>query len=327
MAARALTPREREEIRAGIENGRTNIEIGRLLGRDRRTIGAEISRNGGRVTYSACAAQERANGQRLRPRPSKLTQDSKLCAHVEHRLRLGDSPMTISIELARGINGLTRSISHECIYQAVYDSSGPFEIAAKECLRLGRRRRKQRGTVVKSRDRLASSRPISQRPTEGVDDRSQVGHLEGDLVVGAMNQSAILTLIDRSSRRLWTAHVDSKSADDVARALIKVLKTIPVHLRRTLTWDRGPEIGNWQQIEEKTGFKIYVAAPRSPWQRGSNEHVNGMIRRYLAKGTDLNLISKKRLRWIETRINNIPRRSLQWDTANTKYNQHVTPTS
>jgi len=327
MAAKALTPREREEIRAGIENGRTNIEIGRLLGRDRRTIGAEISRNGGRVTYSACAAQARANDQRRRPRPSKLTQDSKLCTHVEHRLRLGDSPMTISIELARGINGMTRNISHECIYQAVYDPSGPLLIAAKECLRLRRRRRKQRGTVAKNSDRLADSRSISQRPNEGVDDRSEVGHLEGDLVVGAMNQSAILTLIDRSSRRLWIAHVDSKSADDVASALIKVLKTIPIHLRRTLTWDRGAEIGNWQQIEEETGFIVYVAEPRSPWQRGSNEHVNGMIRRYLAKGTDLNLITKKRLRWIETRINSIPRRSLNWATAIATYNPHVTPTS
>ena len=327
MAAKALTQREREEIRAGIEKGWTNVEIGRLLERDRRTIGAEIVRNGGRAGYSAVSAQQRADLKRLRPRLSKLSRDSELCAHVEQRLMLGDSPMTISIELERGTNGLTRRISHECIYQSVYDPAGPLLIASKDCLRLGRRRRKHRGLCVSSSDRLADSRPISQRPSHGVDDRSQVGHLEGDLVVGAMNRSAILTLIDRATRRLWIAHVDSKSAVDVAAGLIGVLETIPVPFRRTLTWDRGAEIGNWKTIEEATGFQVYVAAPRSPWQRGSNEHVNGMIRRYLTKGTDLNLVTESRLNWIETRINTIPRRSLNWATATDTYNQHVTPTS
>lgn len=327
MAGKALDQRDREEIRAGIENGYTNIKIAELVGFERRTIGKEIARNGGRSLYRACEAQQRADLQRRRPRLSKLAQNPKLCRYIEQRLQLGDSPMTISIELARGVNNMTGQISHQTIYDSLYASNGPFTVKPNNCLRLRRHKPQPRGIVRATSDRLADSRPIKDRPARGVVDRSQVGHLEGDLVVGAMNRSAIVTLVDRASRRLWMAHVDSKSATNVCRVVVSLLETMPDEFRVTLTWDRGAEIGYWRDIEEQTGITVFVADPRSPWQRGSNEQANSMIRRYLRRGTNLKLVSPHRLAQIETRINTIPRRSLQWATAHDIYTQHVTPTT
>lgn len=324
MSGHALSLEEREVIAVGIAAGRSAIETAETLGRDPSTVRREIARHGGPKKYSAVAADRRACRSRARPKQSRLEADPVLAAYVAQRLALRDSPMTIAIELARGVNGVTASISHECIYQAIYRRRG-LDRDARNGLHLRRRRRKRRGATRSWSHSLQDFRPIDQRPQIALD-RSEVGHLEGDLVTGAYNQSAMITIFDRASRRLWLVKIPNKSADAVYTALVATLSKIPTGLRHTLTWDQGSELARHRDLEHACGIKVYIADKNSPWQRPTNENGNAFVRRYVGKGTNLNAISNHRCRWIENRINTTPRRSLGWDTANTTYDRLSAPT-
>ena len=320
MPAEPLTALEREEIRVGIERCDTDSQIGDRVGRHRCTVNAEISRNGGRGVYSAVAAQARAEAQRARPKVPKLLGDPMLAAHVEARLRAKDSPMTVSVELARGTHGVTANVSHECIYQAVYNHG---ERGLPKGLHAGlhrrhrcRKHRLPAGTEPPSKlGPLGLFKPISARPPEA-DARGEVGHLEGDLICGAFNRSAIVTVFDRCSRHVWLADFpEDHGKDAMLAAMTELLDRIPEHLRRSLTYDQGVEMARHDELAELCGIDIYFAEPHSPWQRPTNENGNGLLRRYVGKGTNLGVYTPENLRAIEHRVNTMPRRSLDWSTA------------
>ncbi len=327
MPGTALSLTERVVIEVGIAVGRSASLIADELDRAPSTVRREIDRNGGRAGYSADQAQRRAERQRRRPKQSRLEADPELAVYVAERLELRDSPMTISIELARGVHGRVASISHECIYRAVYERRG-LDRHARQCLHLRRRRRKHRNTSCDKyvTHPLGDFRPIGERPAIAAD-RIEVGHLEGDLITGTYNRSALITVFDRASRRCWLAQPGGKSADAVFDALTALLDTIPARLRRTLTWDQGSELARWAEITEHSGIPIYICDKNSPWQRPTNENGNGLVRRYVGKGTDLNQLSPQQLHWIEHRINTTPRRSLGWDTAHNVYHRLSAPTT
>lgn len=329
MPARPLTAPEREEIRAGIERRETDLVIGERLGRHRCTVNREINRNGGRAGYSATSAQARADTRRSRPKESRFDAEPALAAHVTARLEAKDSPMTISIELARGTHGLVASVSHECIYQAIYaHGTRGLRAGLHEGLHRRRRCRKHRvfGPPAPKTSPLGTFNLIGLRPPIA-DARVEVGHLEGDLIIGAHNRSAIATVFDRASRYLWLADmVEGYDANATLAALCEVLERIPTPLRRTLTWDQGREMARHADLAQLCGIDVYFAEPHSPWQRPTNENGNGLIRRYVGKSTDLHAHSTEDLRRIEHRINTIPRRSLDWDTAQHRYHAAVAMT-
>ncbi len=328
MPAQPLTAPEREEIRAGIERRETALVIASRLGRHRSTINREISRNGGRGGYSAISAQAAADALRARPKATKFEADPVLAAHVTARLEAKDSPMTISIELARGTHGVTAEASHECIYQAIY-AHGRRGLRRGLHEGLHRRRcRKHRvfGPPAPTTSPLGTFNLIGVRPTEA-DGRDVVGHLEGDLIVGSFNRSAIVTVFDRASRYLWLADFpEDHGADATLAALVEIFDRIPAPLRRTLTWDQGREMARHADLAQMCGIDVFFAEPHSPWQRPTNENGNGLIRRYVGKSTDLRTHSADDLRRIEHRINTIPRRSLNWDTATDRYHAAVAMT-
>jgi transposase, IS30 family len=331
MPAEPLTAHEREEIRVGIERDEPDIAIALRLGRHRSTIGREIARNKGRDSYSAIDAHLHATGRLARPKTPKLVADAALAAHVTDRLKAKDSPMTIAIELARGTHGVTATLSHECIYQAVY-AHGRRGLPAglHSCLHRRHRCRKHHSPNAPSAPSttgpLGTFTLIHARPAVALE-RSEVGHFEGDLIVGSYNRSAIATVIDRASRHLWLARFPvDHGADETLAALTGLLERIPKVLRRTLTWDQGREMALHADLAAETGIAVFFAEPHSPWQRPTNENGNGLLRRYVGKGTDLRAYTSSDLRNIEHRINTMPRRSLNWATAHDTYTAAVAMT-
>lgn len=330
MPVEPLTASEREEIRAGICRGETDTEIARRLGRHRCTIGREIGRNSGRAGYTATGAQGRADAQRPRPKDPKLVADPALAAHVTARLVAKDSPMTISIELARGTHGVTAQVSHECIYKAIY-AHGRRGLRAGLHLGLHRRRRCRKhrlspGEAPAKPSALGLFNLIGLRPPIA-EERSEVGHLEGDLIVGSFNRSAIVTMFDRATRYLWLADFPgTHGAPETLAAVGEILERIAPELRRTLTWDQGREMACHAELAELWNIDVYFAEPHSPWQRPTNENGNGLIRRYVGKSTNLATHTPEDLRLIEHRINTIPRRSLDWSTAHDRYHAAVATT-
>lgn len=317
MPANPLTLSDREEIRVGIASRLTDAQIARGLGRHRCTIGREIRRSGGRRRYRAASAQRRADRCRARPKIPRLSADPVLAAYVADRLNAKDSPWTISVELAAGTWGSSGSLSHETIYQAIYQRLLPGPIK-RRTPHLQRFRRKRRGQKPPGSHSLGNYTSITERP-EAANDRSEIGHLEGDLIVGAYNRSALITIVDRASRRVWLAKPASKSAPDVTPTLIGLLTQIPV--THTLTWDQGAEIARHETITKTTGIPIYITDPKSPWQRPTNENTNAHIRRYVGKGTNLKLLTQHDLHAIEHRLNTTPRRIFNNATANHIYDQ------
>lgn len=319
MPAVPLTLWEREEIRAGIERGDPLVGIARRLGRHRCTISAEVTRNGGRAAYRAVVAQERADRVRARPKVAVLAADPVLAAHVEARLVAKDSPMTISIELARGTQGVTANVSHETLYASIYAHGRrglPKGLHAHLHRRRGcRKHRLSNGDKTPKASPLGEFTPISARPAVAAK-RTEVGHLESDLITGAFNRSAIVTVFDRASRHVWLADFpEDHGADAMLAAMIELLERIPNRLRRTLTHDRGVEMACHAQLAQACGIDIYFADPHSPWQRPTNENGNGLLRRYVGKSTNLADYSPNDLRVIEHRINTMPRRVHGWSTA------------
>lgn len=328
MPARPLLSLEREEIRCGIIRGETVTAIADRIGRHRCTVSAEISRNGGREKYRPFRAHDRAARCQKRPKVRLFQHHPELALHVAARLEAKDSPMTIAVELANGLYPkITTTVSHETIYQEIYDHQrGALPRDVFRCLHRRRRfriRRRCRRPQQRWRDTM---RPIAQRPVVA-DTRSEVGHFEGDLIIGQGNQSAIITVFDRKSRHLWMAGLpDGHTADLTLAALAGLLKRIPVPLRRTLTWDQGNEMAHHVELAQRCGIEVYFADAHSPWQRPTNENGNGLIRRYVGKGTNLAAFTPTDIRAIEHRINTMPRRVLNWVTAQHVYHEAVAMT-
>ena len=331
LPAEPLTLCEREEIRAGIERAESVTAIAVRLRRHRCTISAEVARNGGRDAYRAVTAQQRADSERARPKTPLLAARPDLAAHIEARLVAKDSPMTIAIELHRGVHpGVEGTVCHETIYAAVY-AQGQRGLRKGLHSGLHRRRRCRKRRIPKSQQPPAKSplgafNPIASRPPVA-DERVEVGHLEGDLIIGAAGASAIATVFDRASRHMWLADLpEGHGADATLAGLVELLERIPRQHRLTLTWDQGREMARWATLEKLCEVDVYFAEAHHPWQRPTNEAGNGLLRRYVGKGTDLNVFTPADLRAIEDRINTMPRRSLHWSTAHDVYNAAVAMT-
>ena len=329
MPACPLSLDEREQIRYGLIRGETVTAIASRIGRHRCTVSAEISRNGGRDGYRPYAAHRRAAQCRKRPKARLFDQHPGLAVHVAARLEAKDSPMTIAVELAHGIYpGLTVTVSHETIYQEIYDHQRqalPREVFW--CLHRRRRTRFGRRARRSQRRRWQETmRPITERPA-AAGARSEVGHFEGDLIIGKGHRSAIITMFDRKSRHLWMADLPTGyTADQTLAALTGLLQRIPEPLRRTLTWDQGGEMARHVELSARCSIDVYFADAHSPWQRPTNENGNGLIRRYVGKRTDLTIFTSTDIAAIEHRINTMPRRIHNWATAQHVYDQAVAMT-
>ena len=284
--AQRLSRDERARVEAMVTAGVSVAESARRLERDPSTIHRELARNRGGVGYDAEAAHAAAAARARRPKTPKLAADPVLAGSVSALLAHRMSPHAICALLR--CEG-TR-VSAETIYRACYDATGRRGLPEGSWRLLPRRcrRRKPQGRHAQRRSPLGDFRPISERPA-AVEDRREAGHWEGDLIIGKNNRSAAVTLTERLSRQTLLAALPSGyDAPSVASAVAAALARQTRHLVRTLTWDQGREMARWADIETALGAKVYFCDPRSPWQRPTNEQTNGLLRRWLPKGTDLN---------------------------------------
>ena len=312
--AQRLSCDERGWIEAMRAAGVSVEETARRLGRHRSTVYRELDRNSRHGRYGAQAAQARA----VRPKTPKLAADPGLAAAVAQRLSMGWSPHAVCADLR--VEG--RAVCAETIYAACYDHSGSRGLpeGSWRCLPRRCRKRKQRGRHARKPSPLGDFRPIAQR-SAAVEYRSEAGHWEGDLIIGANNRSAVATLLERFSRQTLAVSLpDGYDAQSTAAAVSAALRRQPRHLVKTLTWDQGREMARWQDIEAATGAEVYFCEPRSPWQRPTNEQTNGLLRRWLPKGTNLN-IGQVRLALIQDSINMMPRKLHDWNSALSVYTE------
>jgi IS30 family transposase len=311
---RRLSCSDREELSRGLRGGESLRMIAARLGRAPSTISREVTANGGRQAYRACRAEKAAQRRALRPKSGKLASHQRLRREVEQRLSERWSPQQIAARLVSDYPDDSKMrVSHETIYRTLFvQSRGGLRKELAASLRTGRtRRRPQKRTHLNS-GRLLNMVMISDRPAQ-VEDRAVPGHWEGDLIIGKAGHSAIGTLVERKSRYVVLLHLpDGRTAEDVRLALTRQLKKLPVLLRRTLTWDQGKEMAEHVRFTIDTNIDVYFCDPHSPWQRGSNENTNGLLRQYFPKGTDLSVHSRADLNTIAQQLNSRPRQTLGW---------------
>ena len=312
-AARALTLAEREEIACGLAAGRSFRALSQQLGRAPSTISREVRRHGGPLTYRASGAEAFARQAARRPQPCRLAQCPRLRAAVERRLAARWSPEQIAGWLRRTYADPRMYVSHETIYRTLFvQSRGALRADLQAYLRRGAAFRRPRRPPADGRGQIVGAVSIRERPAE-VDDRAVPGHWEGDLLVGRAH-SCIGTLVERQSRYVLLVKLPSKDTETVVRALARTIRTLPRRLRRTLTWDRGPELAAHARFTVATDVQVYFCDPRSPWQRGSNENTNGLLRQYLPKSLDLSPVSQTQLNGIARELNARPRKTLGFRT-------------
>lgn len=325
VRTRHLTMAERQLIEELCRERKRPGEIARELGRHPATIGRELRRvshgrgvkGSPRSLYRARAAQQDADTQSRRPKPAKLATDLVLRREVQDRLEQNHSPEQIARRLRVDFpDDPAMRVSHETIYQALYvQSRGALKRELTTHLRTRRRLRKPHRKEGERRGRIPGMVNISQRPPE-VADRAVPGHWEGDLIMGSVaSNSAVGTLVERATRFTILLHLpDGHLSEHVAAAMSEAMTQLPDHLRRSLTWDQGSEMARHLEVAAATGLDVYFCDPHSPWQRGSNENTNGLLRQYLPKGSDLSFYGKGMLDQIAAELNSRPRKTLDWAT-------------
>lgn len=324
-AAAALSLAEREEISRGIAAMHSIRAIATQLKRSPSTISREVNRNGGYDKYRATQADEDAWSRAARPKQCKLALNHMLSRIVEKKLRLRWSPEQVSGWLKKEFpEDESNQVSHETIYRTLYvQARGALK---KELQQYLRSKRTIRRSMLSSLKRsglggIPNAVSISERPAS-VEDRAIPGHWEGDLIEGS-NTTCIATLVERHSRYLALIKIKSKKADIVANALIKQSGNIPKELYKSLTWDRGTEMKSHQKFTVATDIQIYFCDPQSPWQRGTNENTNRLLRQYFPKGTDLSIHSQAELNKVARLLNERPRKTLGFETPADRFNECV----
>jgi IS30 family transposase len=324
-AARALALAEREEISRGVTAGQSVRSIARWLRRAPSTVSREIRRNGGSCDYRASAAEQAAWDRAQRPKPCKLAQNRALARRVAEKLRLEWSPYQVAGWLRRTYPlDETRQVSHETIYRTLFiQARGALKKELLQHLRRTRAMRRSRHHTQKTPDhgRITETVSIRERPAEA-EDRAVPGHWEGDLLFGSHN-SQIATLVERQTRYVMLVKVPSKDSETVINALIKQSHKLPRELYKSLTWDRGTEMAEHARFSLATDIQVYFCDPQQPWQRGSNENTNGLLRQYFPKGMDLADITQSKLNAIARRLNERPRQTLDFETPAERFGQCV----
>jgi IS30 family transposase len=313
-----LTLADREEISLGVRAGDSFTVIAARLGKAVSTVSREVAANGGRGQFRAWRAHQRAHEQARRPKACKLA-DPALAARVTRWLTDWWSPVQISrrlrIEFPRDP---MMWVSHETIYQALYvQGRGELRRELARCLRSGRAKRRPRGRNENT-GRIKDMVMISERPAEA-EDRAVPGHWEGDLIIGKDCKSAVGTLVERTSRFVLLLHLPAgRDAHLVEQAMREAIATLPAELARSITWDQGKEMSYHAEFTVATGIPVYFCDPHKPWQRGSNENTNGLLRQYLPKGTDLSLHTADDIARIARSLNGRPRKTLDYMTPSEK---------
>jgi transposase, IS30 family len=332
MPGRRLTLADREDIAAGWWRGDSVRVIAARIGRSASTVSREIRRNSSPSPrcYRPFPAHIQACGRARRSRPRKLVAGTPVRAEVAAGLRAGWSPGQIAGKLKRDHPGCPElQVSHETIYQALFvQGKGSLRAEVAAAVRCGRaRRRRPRSRANEARGKIPGMINISARPAEA-DDRAVPGHWEGDLIIGAETKSAVITLAERTTRYcMIIALPEGRTADKVAAALSDHLPTLPAQLRKSLAWDQGKEMSGHAAFTIATGIPVYFADPHSPWQRGTNENTNGLIRYYLPKGSDLSIHTQDHLDDIALKLNTRPRRVLGYATPAEAFTDHLVATS
>lgn len=323
----ALTLVEREEISRAVAVGQSTREIATRLERAPSTISREINRNGGRPCYRASQAEQAAWDRARRPKRCKLAQSPKLAQLVAEKLQIQWSPEQIAGWLKRTCPDATYQVSHETIYRSLFiQARGALKKELLEHLRRSRAMRRSRHHTQKTDNhgRISDTTSISERPAI-VEDRAVPGHWEGDLLCGSKN-SQIATLVERHSRYVMLVKVDGKDTETVVNALIENAQRLPQELYRSLTWDRGKEMAAHKRFTLATDIQVYFCDPQNPWQRGTNENTNGLLRQYFPKGTDLSLYSQDELDQVARQLNERPRKTLGYSTPAECFNHAVAST-
>jgi len=322
---RALALTEREEISRGTMAGLSARAIARSLRRAPSTVSREICRNGGRLAYRASEADTAAWDRAERPKRCKLAQNRVLACLVADKLRLQWSPVQVAGWLKRTYpHDETHQVSHETIYRTLFiQARGALKKELLQHLRRTRGMRRSRHHTQKTPDhgRITGTVSIRERPAEA-EDRAVPGHWEGDLLFGSDN-SQVASLVERQTRYLMLVKVANKDSETVIDALIKQAHKLPRELYKSLTWDRGVEMAQRQRFSLATDIRVYFCDPQHPWQRGSNENTNGLLRQYFPKGMDLSDISQSKLNAIARRLNERPRKTLGFETPAERFAQCV----
>ena len=309
---------EREEISRGIAQGESLRSIAERLGRSASTVSREVRINGGCGGYRAVAAHRASRKRAKRPKVMKLEECPRLRETVEEKLSLWWSPAQISLWLESEYSeDEEMRVSHETIYQSLYvQGRGALRTELWRALRTGRARRRPQGRPGSTKGQIRDMVMISERPAE-VADRAVPGHWEGDLIMGK-RKTSIGTLVERQSRYVMLFHVPDNTAESVRVALTDTVKRLPEHLWKSLTWDQGTEMAQHATFTIDTGIKVFFCDPKSPWQRGSNENTNGLLRQYFPKGTDLSKVTQDQLDHAAHSLNTRPRQTLDGMTPSDK---------
>ena len=321
----ALSLPEREEISRGVVAGHSIRSMAMLLGRSPSTVSREINRNGGRRCYRAGEADQAAWHRSLRPKRCKLVERRTLARIVASKLKQSWSPEQIAGWLKHTYpDDETYQVSAETIYRSLFiQARGALKKELLQYLRSQRVMRRSRNKSLKGEGwgQITDTVSIRERPAS-VDDRAVPGHWEGDLLFGTRN-SQIAALVERQTRYVMLAKVDSKHTETVINALIKQAHKLPKELYESLTWDRGHEMADHKRFTLATDIKVYFCDPQSPWQRGSNENTNRLLRQYFPKGTDLSMHSQAKLNAVARQLNERPRKTLDFETPAERFNQCV----
>jgi IS30 family transposase len=324
----ALTLAEREAISRSVVAGHSMRSIAASLGRAPSTVSRELRRHGGGRRYRASAAEQAAWERARRPKSCKLAENRALARIVAKQLQREWSPRQIAGWLKRTYpDDESFKVSHETIYRTLFiQARGALKKALLQHLRRSRGMRRSRHHTQKTADhgRITDAVSIRERPPEA-EDRAVPGHWEGDLLFGSHN-SQIATLVERHTRYVMLARVEAKDTETVINALIKQAHKLPRELYKSLTWDRGKEMADHKRFSLATDIKVYFCDPQHPWQRGSNENTNGLLRQYFPKGMDLSNLHQNRLNAVARRLNERPRETLNFETPAERFNQCVAST-